>query len=122
LPLTWEILIFEPFDPATTIALKLLKSDKLFCAEEPVLSLASFRILMEKEKFEQSNNKTRSEFTRFQNTPVDLVFKSLSQGVARGWLQVAFVSFLDHLTGITTTITATSTNNAFHTTPISCCK
>lgn len=43
--ITCEILILEPFDPATTIALKLLKSDKLFWAEEPVLSRASFKIL-----------------------------------------------------------------------------
>lgn len=41
---TWEILIFDPFDPDTTIALKLLNSDNDFCAEDPVLSRASFRI------------------------------------------------------------------------------
>ena len=38
------MLILEPLDPAVTMTLKLLKSDKLFWAELPVLSLASFRM------------------------------------------------------------------------------
>lgn len=42
--LTWEMLILEPFEPATTMDLKLLYSDSDFCAEDPVLSRASFRI------------------------------------------------------------------------------
>ncbi|KAH3803873.1 hypothetical protein DPMN_132143 [Dreissena polymorpha] len=41
---TWEILIFEPLDPATTMALKLLNSDRDFWALLPVLSLESLRI------------------------------------------------------------------------------
>ena len=44
LSLTCEMLIFDPFDPAVTMTLKLLKSDRLLWAELPVLSRASFRI------------------------------------------------------------------------------
>ena len=39
---TCEMLILEPLEPDTTIALKLLNSDKLFCALPPVLSRQSF--------------------------------------------------------------------------------
>ena len=42
---TCEMLIFEPLDPAVTITLKLLNSERDFCALLPVLSLASLRIL-----------------------------------------------------------------------------
>lgn len=42
--LTWEMLILDPFEPATTMDLKLLYSDKDFWAEDPVLSRASFRM------------------------------------------------------------------------------
>lgn len=42
--LTWEMLILEPFEPATTMDLKLLYSDNDFWAEDPVLSRASFRM------------------------------------------------------------------------------
>ncbi len=41
---TCEMLILDPFDPAVTMTLKLLKSERLFWALEPVLSLASFRM------------------------------------------------------------------------------
>lgn len=41
---TCEMLIFEPLDPATTMDLKLLYSDKDFWAEDPVLSRASLRM------------------------------------------------------------------------------
>jgi hypothetical protein len=37
-------LMSEPFDPATTITLKLLNSVKDLLAEAPVLSRASFKI------------------------------------------------------------------------------
>lgn len=43
--LTCEMLILEPLEPATTIALKLLYSDRERWAALPVLSLASFKIL-----------------------------------------------------------------------------
>lgn len=42
--LTCEILILDPLEPDTTIALKLLYSDKLFWALPPVLSRQSFRM------------------------------------------------------------------------------
>ena len=42
--ITCEMLIFDPFEPATTMDLKLLNSDKLFCALPPVLSRQSFKI------------------------------------------------------------------------------
>ena len=42
--LTCEMLILEPLEPDTTIALKLLYSDKLFWALPPVLSRQSFRM------------------------------------------------------------------------------
>lgn len=38
------MLILEPFEPATTMDLKLLYSDSDFWAEDPVLSRASFRM------------------------------------------------------------------------------
>ena len=41
---TWEMLILDPLEPATTMDLKLLYSDRDFCAEDPVLSRASLRI------------------------------------------------------------------------------
>ena len=44
-PPTCEILILDPLDPDTTMDLKLLNSERDFWAEEPVLSLASLRIL-----------------------------------------------------------------------------
>lgn len=43
--MTCEMLILEPLAPDTTIALKLLNSERDFWASEPVLSLASLRIL-----------------------------------------------------------------------------
>ncbi|VDO45844.1 unnamed protein product [Brugia timori] len=42
--MTCEILILDPLEPATTIALKLLYSDKERCALPPVRSRASFSI------------------------------------------------------------------------------
>ena len=42
--ITWDTLISEPLDPATTITLKLLNSVKDLLAEAPVLSRASFKI------------------------------------------------------------------------------
>ena len=41
---TCEMLILDPLDPAVTITLKLLNSERLFCALLPVLSRASFKI------------------------------------------------------------------------------
>ena len=41
---TCEMLIFDPFEPATTMDLKLLYSESDFCALEPVLSRASLRM------------------------------------------------------------------------------
>ena len=41
---TCEMLILDPLEPAVTITLKLLNSERLFCALLPVLSRASFRI------------------------------------------------------------------------------
>jgi hypothetical protein len=38
------MLMFDPFDPETTIAFKLLYSVRDFLAEPPVLSRASFRM------------------------------------------------------------------------------
>ena len=41
---TCEMLILDPLEPAVTITLKLLNSERLFCALLPVLSRASLRI------------------------------------------------------------------------------
>lgn len=41
---TWEMLMLDPLDPATTIAFRLLYSVRDFLAEPPVLSRASLRM------------------------------------------------------------------------------
>lgn len=42
---TWEMLMLDPLEPATTMAFRLLYSVRDFLADPPVLSRASLRIL-----------------------------------------------------------------------------